>query len=174
MTTQPTDNSNNNVAERNIERLLGKAYLPEHPRDDFVTTLTQQMCDAAGERESTGTSDGAGGSPPASRPRDVIPMPRVERTWRGWSGAVAAGIVLGLTVGWMASQSMREEPGTGPGGDTARLNVDFGDPTEVVYTAAARDRAGLTARPLAEAPADQKVAVGDVIKTAANQKRRRQ
>ncbi len=135
------------VAERNMERLLGKAYKPEAPDPDFVRGVRERMRLAARQRSQAA---------PAPRRRRIL-----------W--AVAAAALVGLAL--FLSRFMPSPP---PNGNAVAVTPPETLPAPQVDEAApdapSPDRLTPRQRPSVAPPAA--VAVGATVRTAAKERRR--
>jgi hypothetical protein len=131
------------VADRNVEQLLSKAYRPEAPAPDLLPRVEQKMCDAALEH-TTPPSDG-----------------RLDRIrWRfGIVMAVAAAVAGVAVVMYGIKSKPKDEP------ELVRVS-----PKEL--SVAAAEKAGLTPKPRGTVKLPDKVAVSDTIRTHAGERRR--
>nr|MBC8868299.1 FecR domain-containing protein [Planctomycetota bacterium] len=170
---QSIDSPDENVADRNIERLLSEAYQPEIPDPEFVARATSAMQAAVGESSEKLTL-----------------ARRSRRPWRLVRWAVAAtllvgvGAVLGST--WLAKPGYEREGiivwidgkpyklvDSGPSDDMPWRRIEpeqvGGDDEE---SGQLLGSTGLTARARREAPASEILGVGESLSTDTGERRR--
>lgn len=155
-----------NTGDRNVEQLISQAYHPPKPDEAFSTQLTQRMIEAARRRVTTSVS--------------TATTPRSTRSWRGWLSSAAAGVVIGLVLGQLATHLITPANMSDArtlSGERARptFPIDANplrNQTPQIQLASHPQPVGLTARPLDDAPTAPTVNVGDTIVTHATQKRR--
>lgn len=169
MTNEPQNE--NNIADSNVERLLGSAYEPVTADSDFVATTTQRMLDAAAQTQSDETI-----------PEPLAwPLPRVLLAW----SAVAAVMLLGVSLLFNSTGEIRRDGEVVWIGDKAYVlrGSEKGDGYEYVEVDGKRkDQAqqqfqfvssnGLIPRKRPDAPKAALAKTGDTIETTAGQRRR--
>ncbi len=141
------------TADRNLEQLLAHGYRPETPEPDFARRVEASLLAAAAERRSA-MSDGSGD----------LPIRRLPVMRRLGGLAVAATLLVGaLALGRLVDNA-----------PVRRANGKVETPQDIANAIlnATPVGDGMTARPRGEAPAAERVAVGDVIETGATERRR--
>ena len=154
--TDHSSSGDDRVADRNVERLLTSAYEPEIPDPEFVRRTTTAMLAAAAPR-----------SAPAAG-RSLSTGERMAVYAVAASLLVAMGVVLGNV--WIN----RRDVSTPEEVATPQRPLPEVRPSHAPIPVAQRPivRTGLVARPRAEAPQLETVAIGDVLTTTANGRRR--
>ena len=143
----------NDIAEQNIERLLGAAYRPETPDPVFAQAVTEYLCSVG--KELAEKQPGKSGSD-AHRYRAL-------RRRLGWGMAAAACVAIcGLVI------YARNRP-------DKREIQNVAENLQVEPKIAVRDQeepGGLTPRPRPAAPQAKTLAIGNRLATKAGERRR--
>jgi hypothetical protein len=160
----------NDVAERNLRRLLGRAYRPDAPDAAFARQLTAHLCAAAREA--------AHGRRPGLAP-EALRASRRQRLWALAAAASLAGLAFGLHA-LLGPPTITPRPDDGHSlskrNETERLAVEElpkGQPK--AQEKGAQEKGAvvrLTPRPRPPAPAPEAVAVGATVQTGAGERRR--
>ena len=159
---EPAD-ANENVADRNVGRLLADAYEPEMPDPAFVQKATAAMLAAATARAAP---------PVAARPSGTA---STARRLIGWT--VAAALLIG--VGLLLGNALWDNPPGRPAGETAESPSPHEPKGAVPVPAVVQTprggpigSTGLIARAREQQPAAAVLAVGQSLETTGGQRRR--
>src|SRR5262245_14220991 len=155
------------IAERNLERLLGTAYQPESADPVFVQAVEEYLCDVARDlatkREQSPAADIlpiGDASTPAKTPDHVR---RLRRRF-GWVMAIAASLFLAVLFIQGRDRPTAEAPSAGPPPQAQQVAVHAPGAHEPAF--------GQTAQARPQVEGVEVVGVGEKLVTKPGQRRR--